>query len=349
MVRRSFKTVALTSMLSASVLLAGANTSNAGEYQAGDFHQHTYYTDGSHVFMESMAENNKYLQWWANSEHGGERNRDGNGHYWDDTNFYPVNPILGDLEFSGGHQEMWRWQSLRDYVYPEILNARDMYPDKVVINGLEWNVPGHEHCSTAFHQQDSDKPTAISEFEFRFDRSDDDTSREVAGEIGLLDDILSKENDDKADAIAAVKWVQALKDAGIVDAWIIPAHVERAHSYWIEDFRNWMDAGPEVAYGFEGAPGHQTSGDRGFSRGSLGGGTYGGTGWYVSQVGGLWDALAAEGRKFFHFASSDDHRNWRQGGSDFWPGEYQKIYTLSLIHISEPTRQVLVSRMPSCA
>ena len=74
-------------------------------------------------------------------------------------------------------------------------------------------------------------------------------------------------------------------------------------------------------------PGHQTSGDRGFSRGSFGGGTFGGTGVFVARVGGLWDALAAEGRKFFNFASSDDHQNWRQGGSDFWPGEYQKNYT----------------------
>jgi hypothetical protein len=82
-----------------------------------------------------------------------------------------------------------------------------------------------------------------------------------------------------------------------------------------------------VAIGFEGAPGHQTSGDRGFGRGSLGGGTYGGTGFYVAKIGGLWDALSAEGRRFFNFASSDDHWHWSMGGSDFWPGEYQKNYT----------------------
>jgi hypothetical protein len=309
-------------------MLAGAAA--AGEYLAGDFHQHSLYTDGSYPFMQVMQENANYgLDWWANSEHGGERNRDGNGEYWDDPAVYPVNPILGDVEFSGGHQEMWRWQSLRDFVYPDIQITRLDLPGKTVINGLEWNVPGHEHCSTAVHQY-GDLASAISEFEFRFDDSDDDTSR--IGEPSLLDtvelgNVLTKTNDDKADAILGVKWMQALAESGLADAWVVPAHVERAHSYHIEDFRNWMDAGPDVAYGMEGAPGHQTSGDRGFSRGSLGGGTYGGTGFFAAKVGNLWDAMLAEGRRFFNYASSDFHNHWSTGGSDFWPGEYQKNYT----------------------
>jgi hypothetical protein len=330
MVRKPFKRIALAALLSTSIGLAGMNTASAGgEYLPGDFHQHSLYTDGSHTFSTMMEQNNNYLQWWANSEHGGERNRDGNGNYWDDDAVYPVNPILGDVETSGGHQEMWRWQSLRDYVYPDIEDARTQYPDKIIISGLEQNVPGHEHCSTAIHQYDG-TASAISEFEYRFDRSDDDTSRD--GEPSLLDtpelgNMLTKTNDSKEDAILGVKWMQAMKDAGIGDGWVVPAHVERAWSYTIEDFRNWMDAGPDVAVGFEGAPGHQTSGDRGFSRGSLGGGTFGGTGFFVAKVGGLWDGLAAEGRKFFNFASSDDHYHWSMGGSDFWPGEYQKNYT----------------------
>jgi len=321
-------TFALASSILIPMIMAGGAT--AGEYRAGDFHQHSLYTDGSNPFMQVMQENANYgLDWWANSEHGGERNRDGNGNYWDDPAVYPVNPILGDVEFSGGHQEMWRWQSLRDFVYPDIQTTRVDLPDHTVINGLEWNVPGHEHCSTAIHQY-GDLATAISEFEFRFDGSDDDTSR--IGEPSLLDtpelgNILTKTNDDKADALLGVRWMQALTESGLADAWVVPAHVERAHSYHIEDFRNWMDAGPDVAYGMEGAPGHQTSGDRGFSRGSLGGGTYGGTGFFAATIGGLWDGMLAEGRRFFNYASSDYHNHWSVGGSDFWPGEYQKNYT----------------------
>ena len=313
----------------AAMLLAGAGNATAGEYLPGDFHQHTLYTDGSHTFMEMMEQNSNYLQWWANSEHGGSRNRDGNGENWDDTNVYPENPILGDSASSGGHQVMWRWQSLRDFVYPDIETTQESFPDKIIISGLEQNVPGHEHCSTAIHQYDG-TATALSEFEYRFDRGDRDTSRNGEASLvstGELGNVLSKTNSSKEDAILGVKFMQAIKDEGVGDAWVVPAHVERAWSYLIEDFRNWMDAGPDVVIGFEGQPGHQTSGDRGFSRDSLGGGTYGGTGFFVAKVGGLWDGLSAEGRKFFNFASSDCHHHWSMGGSDFWPGEYQKIYT----------------------
>jgi hypothetical protein len=346
MVKLSIKTVALTAMLSAAIGFGAADSADAKgkyEYLPGDFHQHSLYTDGGRPFFELNRQNPNYgLEWWANSEHGGERNRDGVGHYWDDPKWYPVNPILGDYEESGGHQEMWRWQSLRDYVYPDIKILREFYPDKTIISGVEQNVPGHEHCSTAIYQYD-DTATAISEFEYRFDRSDDDTSRD--GEASLLDtpelgNVLSKTNDDKDDAILGVKWMQAMKDAGIGDAWVVPAHVERAWSYTIEDFRNWKYAGPDVVLGAEFAPGHQTSSDRGFGRGSLGGGTYGGTGFYAAMVGGLWDGLLAEGHKFFHFASSDYHWHWADGGSDFWPGEYQKTYTYINTKAKDPIQAV---------
>jgi hypothetical protein len=300
----------------------------AMQYLPGDFHQHTYYTDGSYVFADVMQKNNEFgLDWWANSEHGGERNRDGEGHYWDDTNYYPVNPILGDVEYSGGHQEMWRWQSLRDFVFPDILDTRALYEENTVISGLEWNVPSHEHCSTAIYQY-LDIATLISEFEYRYDRSDDDTSR--TGEDSLLAGYppLAKTNDTAEDAIAAVAFMQDLYDLGLGDAWVVPAHIERANSYTIADFRNWNNAGPDVAFGYEGAPGHQTSGTRGFGYGADGGGTYGGSGYYSAKVGGLWDALLGEGRKWWNFASSDYHNHWTTGGSDFWPGEYQKNYTL---------------------
>jgi len=339
MAKNFLKKIALTVVLSSTIAFAGINAADAkgkkGKYLPGDFHQHTYYTDGARPMLEVMRQNTLYgLAWWANSEHGGGRDRDGLGHKWTDTNYYPDgSPVLGD----GAPGYMYRWQSLRDFAYPDIKIARDAYPDHTIISGLEWNVPGHEHCSTAINQYD-DSATAISEFEFRFDRNDGDTSRN--GETGLLGDELSKTNSTKEDAILAVEWMQAMKDAGIGDAWVVPAHVERAHSYWIEDFRNWMDAGPDVAFGFEGAPGHQTSSDRGFSRGSLGGGTFGGTGWYVSQVGGFWDALLAEGRKFWNFASSDYHKHWGDGGSDFFMGEYQKNYTYIDTKAKDPIQAV---------
>jgi hypothetical protein len=67
--------------------------------------------------------------------------------------------------------------------------------------------------------------------------------------------------------------------------------------------------------------------------------TYGGTGVYAAQIGGVWDALLGEGRNFWFFANSDWHTrddptnaiNFdpedRRSMNDFYPGEYQRVYT----------------------
>ena len=58
--------------------------------------------------------------------------------------------------------------------------------------------------------------------------------------------------------------------------------------------------------------------------------TYGGTGVYGAQIGGVWDALLGEGRNWWFFASSDWHNRGsfgpddRRTSQDFYPGEYQR-------------------------
>ncbi len=60
----------------------------------------------------------------------------------------------------------------------------------------------------------------------------------------------------------------------------------------IAAFRDMNDAGPSVAFGFEGIPGHEKSGNRGeFGTSACGGGTYGGAGIYVAQVGALGQSV----------------------------------------------------------
>jgi hypothetical protein len=46
----------------------------------------------------------------------------------------------------------------------------------------------------------------------------------------------------------------------------------------------------------------------------------------TATLGGLWDSLLGEGRRWWITSTSDSHVNWRDGGSDFWPGEYSKTY-----------------------
>jgi hypothetical protein len=57
--------------------------------------------------------------------------------------------------------------------------------------------------------------------------------------------------------------------------------------------------------------------------------TFGGFDQMTAIVGGLWDALLGEGRRFWIVATSDSHVNYTEvsrSGSDFWPGQFHKTY-----------------------
>jgi hypothetical protein len=100
--------------------------------------------------------------------------------------------------------------------------------------------------------------------------------------------------------------------------------------------RRWNDAAPQIAIGMAGSPGHQAAAlkppghgarrTRGFYRAAL---TRGGYDPMTAVVGGVWDALLGEGRHWWITASSDSHLNWRDGGDDFWPGEYSRTYVFA--------------------
>lgn len=244
---------------------------------------------------------------------------------------------------------------------PDVLRTRKIYSDKKIFSGLEWNVPGHEHCSTGILAKDA---SAISAFEYQFDKSDTDSSRD--GETTPYGKLIKMNGSTKnasnlyatkkasgeerhADSVAAAAWMEKQYKAGLIDnGWIIFAHIERAGAfktgssdggYNVEDFRDFNNAAPNMCFGFEGAPGHQVNTFRGLGNTvtcSAGvctsadfGGTYGGVGYYSAKVGGLWDALLGEGRRWFNFANSDYHLHYTAGGDDFYPGEYQKTYVFT--------------------
>jgi hypothetical protein len=316
-------------MLSMSILIlwfiSAGNASAQGGYIVGDFHQHSTYSDGSYSIQYVHGKNNTYgLDWWSNSEHGGGFTTDaavtgtdlGTTFYWDQ---YIPNPILGNVSMSGSHQRMWRWQMLRDYSFAQILIARQNYPGKVVIQGVEWNVPGHEHGSVSIITNEfgpNANANAVAEFEYKFDANDADVTGGAAQ--GWTK---SANPNNHTKTLEAVAWLQANHRYA---SWAIPAHPERQKRYTIAHFRDMNNAGPDVCFGFESQPGHQLDPQRGsYGNGSDGAGTYGGTGVYAAQIGGLWDAMLSEGRHWWLFASSDYHNN----SGDFFPGEYQKTYT----------------------
>jgi len=158
-----------------------------------------------------------------------------------------------------------------------------------------------------------------------------------------------------AKTVEAVKWMAQNHPDG---SYYVPAHLERAgpfnpdgnNGFNIEHLRDFNNAAPKIAFGFETQPGHGASANRGeyqpnrnsFANSattttlvdSVGGTTYGGTGVYGALIGGVWDALLGEGRNFWFFGSSDWHNRGifgpddRRSTQDFLPGEYQRNYTM---------------------
>ncbi len=206
------KSVTLTHQLitGATILAAAAGAvsvtttpSVAESYMAGDFHNHTPCSDGRSS-VETMVKKSieTYgLEWLTAADHGGSSPRDcriddpeGNGSNPNNSSsgpsagrFFDEDPsitIKGNLAMSGGHRSMWRWQSAEEIIYPELTRLAKELKEPMIFAGVETNVPGHEHTSMAvignqkpenFGRNVGDA-SAVAEFEYRFDRSDTDTS-----------------------------------------------------------------------------------------------------------------------------------------------------------------------------
>jgi len=225
---------------------------------------------------------------------------------------------------------MWRWQSIKEVEYPIIVNRTPKY-NKVLVEGLEWIVPGHEHTDVAViagqNPRGHGNADKMAEYEFRFDRADIDA-------IGLLDgnnnqvwpgkdNVNNNGTAGHQKAVSGVTWLQTHHP---LQSYVIPTHTERAgvfnptgsNGYNIEHFRDFNNAGPTVAFGIE-SPGHMAQGNiaggsGSYGTGAVGGGTYGFSGVYTAKVGGLWDGLLGEGRNFFplcQFGLAQSRRGWR--------------------------------------
>jgi hypothetical protein len=275
--------------------------------------------------------------------------------------------IKGDMSGTEAVRNMWRWQSIQEFAYP-VLAKEAKARNKPIFIGLELNTPGHEHTSMSI--VDGQLPRSglgnangVAKYEYCFDRNDSDRSRgadnqwdcKVRGSTNnsLLDPaarkiiVASGVGSGTAGHVKSVESVKWMAAEHANTSYFVPAHLERAgafnpdgnNGFNIEHLRDFNNAAPNIAFGFESMPGHQAESQRGsYSPGAVGGGTYGGTGIYAAQIGGVWDALLGEGRKWWFFASSDYHNrgafgpDQRESTADFFPGEYTKD------HVSVSTR-----------
>lgn len=290
---------------------------------------------------------------------------------WADTPAVGAAGIKGDG--TDTPKRMWQWQEIQEFKY-KVLETEGRNRMKPIWVGLEQNNPGHEHTSSAIlngqlpwpSTADGGNANLQAQYEYCFDRSDTDTSRgatnqwdcsvnnsgnnnalinPVSRKIAPADNLngtntATYPNMGHIKTLEGIRW---MAEKAPKTSFFVPAHLERAGVYSptgsrgfnIEHLRNFHNIAPGIAFGFESMPGHQADTNRGgYGTGAVGGGTFGGTGVYAAEVGGVWDALLGEGRGWWFFASSDYHDRGSFGAdqlesdSDFNPGEYTRDHVM---------------------
>lgn len=202
-----------------------------------------------------------------------------------------------------------------EQAYPDLLQSRDLVPEVLQFWGMEFDAPAMDHHTLMIPRR-NDEAQILYELESRYNKRDPSPADPA--------------RDTEAKMIEFLNYTQNMNYKPLV----IAHHAARSASglgVWGQDtpaeFRNNQDTAPDVYVGFEGAPGHQAGPLNGGARGGYGNyPTHGGYDQMTAVVGGLWDSLLGEGRKWWITATSDSHVHWTRGGSDFWPGEYSKTY-----------------------
>ncbi len=227
-----------------------------------------------------------------------------------------------------------------DKAYPELLLSRELVPEVVQFFGMELNTPAADHSSIIIPAGE-DEAERLQMLEHAYD------SREVWPEDPGRD--------------TEPKMLEALRAAQKqAKKPLMIAHHPSRSAVGLGDYgkttpremRSWNNAAPDIAIGMEGAPGHQASGEgslaseayaRYFGTKRIMRGAYtkfptmGGFDQMTAKVGGFWDSMLGEGRRWWITANSDSHVHWSEGGMDYWPGEYSKTY----VHARKSPQEIL--------
>ena len=216
------------------------------------------------------------------------------------------------------------------HAYAELRESRQAVPDVLQFYGMEFNVPAMDHHTLIMPNTDDEWKTLFN-IESQYDRADAwpaDPARNTE-EMGAK----------------ALAYMNTLRHLPVMFANHPSRSAKGVGVYGSDEpreFRNHNDLAPAIYRGMEGAPGHQAgtlardgavrrdadgqpTGNRG-GYGNDAARTFGGFDQMTAIVGGLWDTLLGEGRRFWIVATSDSHVHYTDGGSDFWPGEFQKTY-----------------------
>lgn len=220
--------------------------------------------------------------------------------------------------------------------YAELKQSRHTVPEVLQFYGMEFNMPAMDHHTLIIPRSDDEWKTLFN-IESQFDSNEawpPDPARNSA-----------------TAGFRALSFMTGLTQLPLMFANHPSRSATGVGAYGLDEpyeFRNNHDLAPEVYRGMEGGPGHQAgalaadgsiktnaagapAGSRG-AYGNAGAGTFGGFDQMTARVGGLWDALLGEGRRFWIVATSDSHVNYAETarpGSDFWPGQFHKTYVFA--------------------
>ncbi|MBX2818121.1 MAG: hypothetical protein KTR29_00525 [Rhodothermaceae bacterium] len=304
MVLRSVLCVILFILLLIPQSLQAQSSDSSRSWLSGDHHIHSRYSVGwnmernpptpitggdaiYHTALNALMASHYGLSWMVTTDHGG-------------PNHSKVN---------------------RDKAYPDLQMSRIVVPEVIQFYGMEFDTPGADHSSLII-------PHSHNEADHLFHIESTYNRREPFP----LDETWNTE----PRMIEALLAMQQLSPKPIVIANHPGRSAQGPDQYGLYDpaeFRDWNDTAPEIAVGMAGAPGHQAiaiAPDSSIKLGPRGGygryHTMGGFDPMTARVGGLWDSLLGEGRRWWITSNSDSHVHWREGGADFWPGEYSKTY-----------------------
>ncbi|MFC4812153.1 S-layer homology domain-containing protein [Paenibacillus sp. GCM10023250] len=294
-----------------------------GQWLTGEFHAHTFESDDAQSSLESVLDHGltaNGLDFLFLADHLRASKRDDAG-----------------ADIPGGPIPMSK--GMLDYQVPKTkaLQAAGKYAGKTIFSGFEWDIPSHEHASVGIltGAPGSDEALqAANQFEYLF--TNRDASWFDPADVAQWEADADRAYATHADSLTAIDW---LKRSYPDTSYMIVNHPSRgAGKYKISDFRDFNDAAPDIAFGFEGMLGNQMEPDRGGyntaydpanpeASNGYKNRSYGGVDYMVAKVGGVWDALLGEGRRFWNFANSDYHfKTIGTNSSGYWPGEYAKNY-----------------------
>ncbi|MDF1765612.1 MAG: phosphoesterase [Gammaproteobacteria bacterium] len=290
----------------------------------------------SGLFSSSIFAAEEAYQWIAGDHHIHSRYSTG----WDREQEPPA-PILGGDAIYPIHMNALMakyfglgWMVATDHggpnhskvnlerAYPELQQSRLVVPEVLQFWGMEFDTPGADHSSLIIPHS-HEESQQLFDIESRFAKREPwpadpswDTEPRMLEALGYM------ATQERAPVLIANHPSRSASDIGV---------------YGLDtpsELRDWNDTAPNIAVGMAAAPGHQAAALN--TDGSVGSNrprgyysnakTMGGFDQYTAIVGGFWDSMLGEGRRWWVTANSDSHVHYSEGGVDFWPGEYSKTH-----------------------